>query len=235
MVTVSSSLPFRADIAPSVLTPPSPHFLLQMYRPRSLDLPTQGSPAPRKSTRSPLVLPSPFLKRGRWPQQQHLMKFINRKTLHGTKKPKLFLYALRRRLLRRGLNFPRTRRAYSTQIRRSVLMIPTARTSFLLNRCDVWETTEPAWPGSSPILLPRLPFLGLRPETPDSGYCSDESLPSPCSTQSNVSPRPIRRYILPDPSPLAASPSDLAYPAEILIRLSRQSASPRIPPPRFDL
>ncbi|KAJ7131364.1 hypothetical protein C8R44DRAFT_978239 [Mycena epipterygia] len=192
-----------------------------MPRPRNLELPAHGSSMPRKHIRSPRVLPSPAMKRAAWPQQQYLMKFIHRKITYGTNQSKLVIHALRRRLLRRGLNSPRT-----------------PRTAFVSNGSDAWETKqqEQECIGSSAILLPQLPLLSLPclfPETTDSGYCSDASPSSSSSPHSDVPPRPIRRYILPD-RPLAGSPSDLLPTAEIRIRLSAQPASPSLPPLRFE-
>ncbi|KAJ6468053.1 hypothetical protein DFH09DRAFT_1222881 [Mycena vulgaris] len=185
-----------------------------MHRPCSLELLPHGSSTPRKHIRSPRVLPSPR------PQQKYLMKFISRNILHGTNKSKLVIHALRRRLLRRGLNSPRT-----------------PRTSFPLNACDHWETTEPEPTGNSPILLPQLPRLCLGMESPDSGYFSDESRSSPSSPRSDTNytnTRPTRRYILPDLTSFAGSPSDLVSSSEIRIRLSGQPVSPRIPPVRSE-
>ncbi|KAJ7488922.1 hypothetical protein FB451DRAFT_1223286 [Mycena latifolia] len=227
----------RANIVPCALIPCPPlppYLLLQMHRPRSLDLPAHGlvwivssldpeasthpsrSPSPRKNLHSPRVLSSPLNKRGRWPQQ-YLMKFISRKIAHGRSKSKFVIHTIRRRLLltsrvvQRGLNFPRTPRTPSTP-----------------SGSDAWETTQPERAINSPILLPQLPLLCLGPASPDSGYCSDESRSPPSSPQSDIPPRPIRRYILPDRCP-AASPSDLVSTAEIQIRLSGQPTLPRIP------
>lgn len=61
----------------------------------------------------------------------------------------------------------------------------------------------------------------------------DASPSSSSSPYSDVPPRPIRRYILPD-RPLAGSPSDLLPTAEIRIRLSGHPVSPSLPPLRFE-
>ncbi|KAJ6564439.1 hypothetical protein B0H19DRAFT_1141078 [Mycena capillaripes] len=187
-----------------------------MPRPRTLELAASGSSTSRKNFRSPRVIPSPCIKRGTWHQQQYL---TNRKITHGPDKSKLVVHALQRRLLRRGLNSPRTRR----------------KTFSGDDDSDGKEAPQPESPCACnlTIVLPQPPLLSLPclyPET-DSGYCSDASRSPSLSPQSEAPPRPMamatRRYIRPDLSdPLAGSPSDLA--SYFAIRLSAHPITPSL-------
>ncbi|KAJ7437451.1 hypothetical protein B0H11DRAFT_2107213 [Mycena galericulata] len=195
----------------------SHHKPSSMIRPRALDLPAHGSSnsMPKKNIRSPRVLPSPLIRRGTWHQQQYFVRFISRKITHGTNKSKLVIHALRRRLLRRGLNSPRTPRKTFTPS----------------------DITRPGREGNSPILLPQLPPLALPCLFPEMDGCSsDTSRSSSSSPESEISRRPTRRYILPDSSdPLAGFSPELVSTIDIKIRISGQSvSSPSLPPLRFE-
>ncbi|KAJ7176910.1 hypothetical protein C8R46DRAFT_1077697 [Mycena filopes] len=229
----------RAVIVPVVLIflrpPRNFSSFFPMSRPCALELSASGSArllvkhsphsqaelsSSRKHLRSPRVARNSSVGRGTWNQQQYLLKLIHPKITHGTNRSKVLVQALRRRLLRRGLNSPRLRRTFAVQP-------------------NIWnaEQTEDGT-GTLPIIVPRPPLLSLPclyPET-DSGYCSDNSRsPSPVPEIETSSTRPTRRYIRPDLSdPLAGWPSDSISTSEFRVRLSARNTTPRLSPVSFE-
>lgn len=121
-----------------------------------------------------------------------VFRFIHRKITYGTNQSKLVIHAFRRRLcmssplfIDLAADFPRstswtqfssyTYAILFSYIGTAVLTIHAARTAFVSNGSDAWETKQQERIGNSPILLPQLPLLSLPclfPETTDSGYCS---------------------------------------------------------------
>ncbi|KAJ7054227.1 hypothetical protein C8F01DRAFT_1164461 [Mycena amicta] len=177
---------------PPFLSPPPPLVLpsIAMPRPRSLDLPSFGSSSSVKRNR---VAPSPRMRKGGSNAPNYLIKILTRKFVVGMSKSKL-----RGRLLKRGLNSPRT--------------------PFFIRRAD----SSPPDSATLPITLPKLSFPLLFPAT-DSGYCSDASRsPSPSPAPLPAASQPTRRYILPDPQ--VGSPLDLFPSQEVCVRLSAHPA-----------